>query len=378
MYPRSLHLHDLIKQKSLFLLGPRQTGKSTLLRHVFPESRYVDLLEADTFRELSTFPETLRQRVQANEKLVIIDEIQKLPSLLDEVQLMIDRNKDLRFILTGSSERKLRRGGANLLGGRALFLHLHPLISAELGQDRILDRCNWGSLPSILDSLTPKRDLDAYVGTYLKEEIQAESLTRSIENFSRVLNFASHLNAQQINYTKVGNDAQVPPRTVRDYFQIFQDTMIAHLLPPYAKTQIRKAVATEKMYFFDLGVARNLARKGEIEAGSTDYGAALEHLVFLEILAYKDYTFRDSELCYWRSQSQLEVDFVIDGIIGIEVKASARVHTNDLKGLKALSEEGGLKRKIVICSEPEPRQIDDFEIMPISKFLKDLWRGQIF
>jgi predicted AAA+ superfamily ATPase len=216
MYPRALQLAEIVKRKSLFLLGPRQTGKSTLLRTLFPHAQYVDLLESNTFRELSAFPETLRQRVRPGEKLLIVDEIQKLPELLDEVQLLIDRDRDLRVILTGSSARKLRRGHANLLGGRALFLVLHPLVSPELGFARLLDRMNWGGLPSVLDSPAPEQDLGAYVGSYLKEEIQAEGLTRAIGNYSRFLEMASHLNGQQVNYTKVGNDAQVAPRTVRD------------------------------------------------------------------------------------------------------------------------------------------------------------------
>ncbi len=375
MYKRYIHLPDIINKKSVFLLGPRQTGKSTLLRFQFPNARYVDLLEADTFRELSGHPETLRQRLQPQERLVIIDEIQKLPSLLDEVQLLIDRNKDLRFILTGSSARKLKRGAANLLGGRAYFMNFHPLTSVELGGGaiRILDRCNFGSLPAIIDADSPKRDLDSYVGVYLKEEIQAEALTRSIENFARVLNFSAHLNAEQINYTKIGNDAGVPPRTVRDYFQIFSDTLIAHILPPFKGTSKRKAVATEKFYFFDLGVARSLARLGEVSLGTPDFGKALEHLILLELLAYRDYTMKDMSIHYWRSQSQFEVDFLINESIAIEVKASARIASQDLKSIKALDEELPLKRKIVVCSESEKRIVDGVEIIPYGQFLKDLW-----
>jgi len=375
MYQRYLQLAKIVDKKSVFLLGPRQTGKSTLLRSQFPEARYVDLLEADTFRELSGHPETLRQRLQPQERLVIIDEIQKLPSLLDEVQLLIDRNKDLRFILTGSSARKLKRGAANMLGGRAYFLNFHPLTSIELGGGaaRILDRCNFGSLPAIIDADLPKRDLDSYVGIYLKEEIQAEALTRSIENFARVLNFSAHLNAEQINYTKIGNDAGVPPRTVRDYFQIFSDTLIAHILPSFEKTTKRKAVATEKFYFFDLGVARSLARRGEVALGTPDFGKALEHLILLELLAYRDYNLKDISIHYWRSQSQFEVDFLVDESIAIEVKASSRVATQDLKALKALEEDWPLRRKIVVCGENQRRVVDNVEIIPYAEFLTDLW-----
>jgi predicted AAA+ superfamily ATPase len=258
-------------------------------------------------------------------------------------------------------------------------MSFHPLVSVELGggAQRILDRCNYGSLPAIIDAQRPKADLDAYVGIYLKEEIQAEALTRSIENFARVLNFSAQLNTEQINYTKVGNDAGVPPRTVRDYFQIFSDTLIAHILPPFQKTSKRKPVATEKFYFFDLGVARSLARAGEVSLGTPAFGKALEHLILLEIISYKDYNWKDTEINYWRSQSQMEVDFLLNESIAIEVKASARVSHQDLKGLKALEEDIPLKRKIVVCSESERRVIDDIELIPYQEFLDDLWQHKI-
>jgi len=376
MYRRTIYLNDIIKRKSIFLLGPRQTGKSTLLKTVFPDCRYIDLLEADTFRELSAFPESMRQRLTPADRLIIIDEIQKLPSLLDEVQLLIDRNRDLRFILTGSSARRLKRGSANLLGGRALFYNLHPLTSAEVGHERHLDRINRGGLPSILDSSAAQQDLNAYVGTYLKEEIQAEGLTRSIGNFSRVLHFAAQLNAEQVNYTKIGNDAQVPPRTIRDYFQIFSDTLVGHTLPPWRQGK-RKAVATDKFYFFDLGVARNLAQIGTIAPGTSDYGKALEHLIFLELLAYRDYLDQDMTLNFWRTTSQLEVDFLVNGAIAIEVKASGRVGASDLRGLKALAEETTLKRQIVVSHEATGRRIDAVEVMPVADFLVMLWQGRL-
>lgn len=359
------------------MIGPRQTGKSTLLRSTFPTATYIDLLEADTFRKLNAFPESLREMISPQQKLVIIDEIQKLPSLLDEVQRLIDRDKSLRFALTGSSARKLKRGNANLLGGRALFCHLHPLVSTELGETPLLTRVNRGSLPSMIDSSHFQRDLGAYVGVYLKEEVQAEGLTRSIGNFGRVLEMAALYNGQQVNFTQIGSDAQVPPRTVRDYFQLFEDTLIGSILPTFRETKTRKAVSTPKFYFFDVGVARVLRREGEIFTGSKAYGDALEHLIFLELKAYLDYEFSEARLSYWRSQSKLEVDFLIDDNIAIEVKGSTQVSRSDLKGLNALAEEIPLKRKIVVCSEKSPRFIDDVEIMPVDLFFKDLWQKAI-
>lgn len=378
MYKRILDLKQTLKAKSVFLLGPRQTGKSTLLKTLFPKAKYVDLLEANTFRELSRFPESLRESLTLQDSLIIIDEIQKLPSLLDEVQLLIDRNKNLRFILTGSSARKLKRGHANLLGGRARFCKLNPLVSPELEFQRYEDRLNIGSLPAIIDSEGPQKDLMDYVGTYLKEEILAESITRSIENFSRFLEFASHLNAEQINYTKIGNDAEVSPRTIKDYLQVLEDTLVAKLLPAYKKTTKRKPSSTSKLYFFDLGVANILIKKGKISPGTPDFGKALEHLVFLELSAYLDYSFSLETLTYWRSLSQFEVDFLIEDHTAIEVKATSRVSSQDLKGLNALSEEIKLKHKIVVSGEKHLRVVNGIQIMPYPIFFKKLWNGEIF
>jgi predicted AAA+ superfamily ATPase len=222
-----------------------------------------------------------------------------------------------------------------------------------------------------------QRDLGAYVGVYLREEIQAEGLTRSIGNFGRVLEMAAQYNGQQVNFTQIGSDAQVPPRTVRDYFQLFEDTLIGAILPTFLETKTRKAVSTPKFYLFDVGVARALRREGEIVSGSRGFGDALEHLVFLEIRAYLDYTFSRCRLSYWRSQSKFEVDFVIDNKIAIGVKGSTRVSTADLKGIKALAEEVPLKRKIVVCSELAPRFVDGIEIMHFDKFFTSLWRHEI-
>src|SRR5688572_16477722 len=244
MYKRVLDLPAIVKHKSIFLLGPRQTGKSTLVRQAFPDAAVYDLLEADTFRELTARPEYIRQTLSPQQPFLIVDEIQKLPALLDEIQLLIDRNKKLRVILTGSSARKLKRGAANLLGGRAWVCHLHPLVSAELGEPRLLDRLNRGSLPAIFDSSYYRDELKAYVGTYLREEIRAEGLTRSIETFSRFLEVAGITSGEQINFSAVADDAGFPPRTVREHYQILEDTLVGYQLPAYQMTTRRKPVAT--------------------------------------------------------------------------------------------------------------------------------------
>lgn len=374
MYRRVLDLRELVTHRSLFLLGPRQTGKSTLLRTAFPDARVVDLLEADTFRELSAYPETLRQSLQPHERIVVIDEVQKLPSLLDEVQALMDRNKALRFILTGSSARKLKRGQANLLAGRARFVRLHPLVSSELRHEGLTRRLNVGSLPAVYDSAEPHEDLRAYVGGYLKEEIRAEGLVRSIENFSRFLEVAALTNAQVLDFTSVANDTGIPARTVREHYQMLEDTLVGFQLPPFKRMRKRKPVATAKFYMFDVGVTNALMKRGEIRPGSELYGAALEHQVFLELRAYLDYRRSEEDLTFWRSHSGHEVDFVIGDRIGIEVKASRRISPSDVKGLRALGEETRLEQRIVVSTESRQRTTDEgVTVVPVERFFERLW-----
>ena len=378
MYQRALDLRTLVEDRSVFLFGPRQTGKSTLVRRTFPEAAVYDLLEADTYRQLSAYPEHLRQTLEPGRRVVVIDEIQKCPPLLDEVHLLIERDPSLRFVLTGSSARKLKRGGANLLAGRARVARLHPLVSAEVEGDRLLDRLNRGGLPAFLDAREPRQDLRAYVGTYLQEEIQAEGLTRSIGNFGRFLDVAGLTNGEQINFTAVASDAGLAPSTVREHYRILEDTLVGDQLPPFRRTRTRKAVATARFYFFDVGVANTLRRTGLIEPGSDAYGRALEHLVFLELRAWLDYRGRDDPLTYWRSRSQLEVDFVVGDAVAIEVKAKSRVAARDYRGLRALAEEIRLRRKLVVCNEPRRRRDDDgVEIVPVGLFLDALWAGSV-
>lgn len=378
MYQRIFNVQQAIKNKSLFLVGPRQTGKSTFITSSFPNAKYYNLLAADTFRELAISPELMRQRLGHEDKIVIIDEIQKLPNLLDEVHLLIEQDKSRRFILTGSSARKLRRGGVNLLAGRASFFYFHPLVSAELEFQRLTDRLNYGSLPFIIDAPDPKLELRDYVGEYLQEEIRAEALTRSVENFSRFLQVAALTNAEQVDYQGVSSDAMVPVRTVMEYYQVLVDTLLGYQLPSFRKTEKRKAVAKPKFYFFDIGVANILAKRGHVEPRSELYGKALEHLIFLELRTYLDYHRLDRSLSYWRTYSKFEVDFIIDDEIAIEVKACEKVSSRDLKGMKALSEEVTLKRKIVVSNEREHRKTDEnIEIFPIELFLRQLWSGLI-
>ncbi len=373
---RGLDLSKVLKKKSCFLFGPRQTGKSLLIRHTLAGNRVYNLLDSETYLKLSRSPSRLREECRPREKIVIIDEIQKLPGLLDEVHFLIEE-KGIHFLLTGSSARKLRRGGTNLLGGRAWTRHLHPLTSAELKERFDLTRAiNQGLLPAIYFSQNAEDDLRAYVGTYLREEIAAEGLTRNIPAFSRFLEIAALCNGQLLNYTKISNDAQVARSTVQEYFQILKDTLIAYELTSWKKSSKRKPLSTSKFYFFDCGVVRYLQKRSFIKPGSPEFGELLETLVFHELAAYCDYH-GSLSLNYWKSKSGFEVDFILDSKIAIEVKATKNVSLQDLKSLKMLKEEGHLKKYVLVCLEKTPRTRDGIEILPLDLFLKKLWSGAI-
>ncbi|MDD5628090.1 MAG: AAA family ATPase [Elusimicrobia bacterium] len=374
MYKRFLDLGALLKKKSLLLLGPRQTGKSTLALGLGHGIEYFDLSRTDTFRELSARPELLRQRLSERARIVVIDEAQKLPELFDEVQVLLDRNKNLRVLLTGSSARKLRRSGVNLLPGRIWRKQLFPLVSAELGEARIDARVCRGSLPGIIDAQDFRSELKNYVGLYLEEEIRAEGLTRNVGNFNRFLTTAALGNAEQLNYTNIANDTGIPLNTVKGYFHILYDTLLGYELPPYRKTRTRKAVATPKFYFFDIGVVNELLGRFEVARHGDLFGKAFEHLIFTELKAALEYFDSDRPLSYWRSLSKFEVDFMLGDDIAIEVKGKSVISPRDERSLSALAEELPLKRRIVVCLEPRRRRSEaGHEIVPAEEFLAELW-----
>lgn len=371
---RIIDIEAELGKKSCFLFGPRQTGKTWLIRHELKGCRLYNLLESETFLKLSRSPNALRQECTAADRIVVLDEIQKLPSLLDEVQLLIEERR-INFLLTGSSARKLRRGGVNLLGGRARVMNLHPLIYTELREKFDLGRAiNNGLLPSIYFSDSPDDDLAAYAGTYLKEEIAAEGATRNVPSFSRFLEVAALCNGRIINYSKIANDAQTARSTVQEYFQILKDTLIACELPAWRKSLRRKPIGTSKFYLFDPGVARFLQNRGRINSGSPEFGEAFEHYMFNEIRAYSDYR-KAGDVAYWRSTSGFEVDFILGGITAIEVKAGRTVTERDLRGLRALREEKALKNYILVCLESNPRTVDGIRVLPWKQFLEELWTG---
>ncbi|PKL06820.1 MAG: hypothetical protein CVV53_02355 [Spirochaetae bacterium HGW-Spirochaetae-9] len=362
--------------KSAFLLGPRLTGKTYLLKKTFPQAPYYDLLRSDTFLRLSLKPSVLREELANHPPgtTVVIDEIQKLPLLLDEVHSLIEE-KGLRFIMTGSSARKLRRGGVNLLGGRARSLRLHPLASVEIEDFNMEKALATGTLPSIYGSAEAWEDLKAYCGTYLQEEIAAESAARKLEAFSRFLRTAALFSGEQVNYEAWGSDAMVPSRTVREYFSILSDTLIGEMLEPWRGGKKRKPAAAGKFYFFDNGVKNALAGIRTLAPGSEQYGKSLEHFIYGELRAWLDYSKDDRPLSFWRTADGKEVDFIIGDTMAIEVKSAVMPEARHIKGLVALDDEGAFHHRILVCLAPAPRILNGVEILPIIEFLKRLWDG---
>lgn len=372
---RRLDLQQKLSSRSCFLFGPRQTGKSTLVRHTLPDATVYNLLDSRLYLELSQRPSRIREELAGRERLVFIDEIQKIPQLLDEVHLLIEE-RGHRFILTGSSARKLRRGGVNLLGGRARSLTLHPFTTAEIPDFDLLRALDTGLLPSIYLSDEPRTDLAAYAGLYLREEIASEGLTRNVPAFSRFLEVAALCNGAILNHSKIASDAQVPRTTVHEYFHILEDTLVASRLPAWRRSTRRKPLATSKLYFFDVGVVRHLRNEGPLAPRSPAFGEAFETFLYHELRAWQDYA-GGGTLHYWRSTSGFEVDFIINERLAIEVKGKDTVTPRDLRGLRALREEGLLADYLVVSLEERPRTVDGIRILPWRQFLDALWSGTL-
>lgn len=375
MFNRALHIE--IGKHTAFLWGARQTGKSTLLRTLFPDAIRYDLLLSDQFLKLNRNPSIVRQECLAkgitreNQKIpIIIDEIQKIPLLLDEVHWMIE-NLGLSFILCGSSARKLKRGHANLLGGRALRYELYPLLAREIPEFNLERALNHGLLPSHYLDDSPARLQEAYVADYLREEILSEALARRLQVFARFLEAASFSNGEILNYQNIARDCGVSGNTVAGYFQILEDTLIGYAVPAFLKRAKRRVVQAPKFYFFDLGVVNFLAHRGRIEPGSELFGRAFEHFIFIQIKALLRYSGSLSTLSYWRTSSGFEVDFIIgDAEMAVEVKAVKDIHAGHLKGLRAFKEEHEAGRYVLVSLVDAPRRTEDgIEILPWREFL---------
>ena len=371
---RLVDLNVLLDKKSYFLFGPRQTGKTFLIRHTLKNIRVYDLLDSSIYLALSRNPGRISEELSPQDRLVAIDEIQRLPELLNEVHRLIE-TQGIRFLLTGSNARKLRRGGINLLGGRARTKYLHPLTYKELNRNfDLFLAIERGLIPSIYFSDEPRADLQAYAGSYLQQEIVAEGVTRSIPAFSRFLRVAAFCNATIVNFTNVANDAQVPRTTVYEYFEILKDTLLLYELPAWRKSKKRKPLASSKYYFFDIGVVAILQDR-VFRAGMPEFGEAFETYLMHELTSYSDYI-SGERLSYWRSTSGFEVDFIIGDHTAVEVKAKGNLSPNDFKSLRMLAEEMKLNRYKCVTMEPRRRKVGNIVILPYREFLEALWNGE--
>ena len=379
-YDRILNLNNILSHSSAFLLGPRSVGKSWLWRHSVQPTHTYDLLDTQIFRRLQVHPELIFDAATAGKnELIVIDEVQKLPDLLNEVQRAIDQ-KGTRFLLTGSSARKLRRSSTNLLGGRAVPMNLLPLTSAEIPAFDLKRYLNRGGIPRhySAEATTVASMFDGYVSLYLKEEIRDEALTRRLEDFSRFLDVMALHNGDELAIEAFSNDCGIKSSTFRNYLEVLKDTLIGFEVGPYLSTRKRKAITRPKLFLFDVGITGYLAGRGPLVEKSTEFGRAFEHWIALELRAYLNYHHKRWPLAYWRSTSQFEVDFIIGDELAIEVKSTDRVHSHHLNGLKALKEERTIKRFIVVSCDAHERTVDGIEIMPWQRFVKQLWDGELF
>jgi uncharacterized protein len=365
--------------ESLFLWGARQTGKSTLLKKLFPDAPYIDLLKGDVYERFTRNPSVLREIFVASEqdKPVIIDEVQRIPALLNEIHWLIE-NQKIRFILSGSSPRNILRNKGNLLGGRALRYELYPLVSAEIPDFDLQKALNHGLLPRHYISPKGPGLLSAYIGSYLRDEIMAEARIRNISSFSRFLETAAFSNGEMVNYSNIASECGVSSPTIKEYFQILEDTLTGRYLPSYQKKPKRRVILAPKFYFFDVGIANYLLKRGRILPGSESYGKAFEHFIYQEIYAHSKYSGLNYPVCYWRTASQIEVDFILgDHEVAVEVKSTDLANPRHVKGLVSFSEEYTVKKKILITNDTYPRKSHDISIMPWKVFLEKLWDGEI-
>lgn len=370
---------QIINDESVFLFGARQTGKTTLLKKQFPNAIYFDLLQTDVLNRFRQRPALLRESLeQANEgTLVIIDEIQQIPELLNEIHWLIT-NKQIRFILCGSSARKLKRQGVNTLGGRAVPQYLFPFVSCEIPDFNIDRAVNNGMIPRHYMKESPTSLLKAYVGVYLREEIQAESLVRNLTGFSRFLEIAAMTDGEMVNYLNIASDCGVSANTVKEYFQILEDTLVGYMIPAFTKKAKRKVVQSPRFYLFDVGVTNYLLGRTNLRRGTTDYGHAFEHIVIQELVAYLNYTDNPNKLSYWRTYTQVEVDVILgDAKVAIEIKSAEEVLPKHLKGLKSFADEHPDCRRIIVSLDRFNRVVDGIEHLYVYDFFKKLWSHDI-
>lgn len=373
---RTLQL-KLPANRSAFLWGPRKVGKSYWIREHLPKAPLIDLLKTDVFADFAARPSLLRERYTTHKELIVIDEIQKLPQLLNEVHWLIENSAN-HFLLTGSSARKLKRGNANLLGGRAWKKLLMPLTYQEVTGFNLENIMVSGLLAPHFLSPNPIEDLRAYVSDYLKEEIAAEAQIQNIPAFNEFLKVAALTNSDLLNYTNVARETGVSAKIVRTYFDILEDTYLGFRIPPWKKSKSRRMIETEKFYLFDVGLTNHLARR-QPKQGTTEFGKSFEHYILMELKAYQAYMNPDMEISFWRTSTGQEVDFILgDMQVALEIKSNARSHANDVKHLLSLQEDGFTGHGYVVSLESQPRQISkNLTVLPWKIFLEKLWSGKI-
>lgn len=371
------------QEESVFLFGARQTGKTTLLLKLFPNSRFYDLLETDVYERIRRNPSLLRQELATATKgeIVIIDEIQLIPELLNEVHWLITR-QGIHFILSGSSARKLKRKGVNTLGGRAVKNILYPLVSAEIPDFDLIKAVNRGTLPTHYLATSERqlmKRLQAYVSVYLKEEIAAEALVRKLSSFNRFMEIAALTDGEMVNYNNIAQDCGVDAKTAKEYFSILEETLIGYMVPAFTRTVKRRLSQAPKFYYFDVALPNYLLHRHQMQPGGDDFGHAFEHLMIQEIIAYLGYHDIENALSFWHTYTGYEVDAVLgDAKVAIEFKSSTEVQSKHLRGLKAFKEEHHEARLIIVSLDPSPRIFHDVEVMPAVYFLQNLWKGAIY
>lgn len=376
MYKRELDLYESLKKTNYFLFGPRATGKSSLIKMTFPKAQVIDLLQDSVYDQLSRRPESLVEIIEDPKKIIVIDEIQKLPRLMDEIHRLIE-NKKIRFLLTGSSARKLRRNSANMLGGRARDAELFPLTWKELGKDfNLLKYLSYGGLPIIYQSDEPIEDLRTYCKNYLNEEIKIEAAVRNYDRFVRFLETMALSNGQEINYEGLSSDSGVPARTIEGHIEVLKDTLIAYELLPFVKTKKRKAISRSKFYFFDNGIANYFSQRLPLNEGSSDLGVSFEQFIINEVRAYVSYRKKYHALTYWRSRDK-EVDLIIGNKIAVEIKYSKNFKAEFLEGLLALKEENLIEKYFVVGRFEVSGKKDDISYINYEKFLDMLWSDKL-
>ena len=377
-----MRLLTLTTEETFFLWGPRQSGKSTLLKKFFSDAYWIDLLLPDVYRTYLTNPEQLIEEVTLKEiKFVVIDEIQKIPQLLDVVHWLIE-NRGVNFALCGSSARKVKRGHANLLGGRGIKYELYGLSAREIADDLdIMKLLNHGYIAPIYQSNYPKRLLNSYIAHYLKEEIAAEGLVRNLPAFSEFLNVAALSDTELLNYSTIARDVGIASSSIKGYFEILSDTLLGRFLPSYKKRPKRRISTAPKFYFFDVGVVNFLAKRGTIQTKSELIGKAFENWIFHELCCYNSYNERFAEFYYWRLSSGVEVDFIVNHIdCAIESKSSEKVTSQHMKGLRELKKEHpDVKKMIIVSMDTHDRETEDgILVLSYSTFLDYLWQGLLF